>query len=93
VKKEREMPRGKGTTNGHLEEALAALIQNQASFVARMSESDQRFNRIEALLNEHGRILVDLTHAVAEISRRLDVQTEAIREKIGFKSSTQTPSS
>jgi hypothetical protein len=73
------MPRPK---NGRLEDALATLTQNQASFLARMSEIDsrvadmdrissERFARIEELLLEHNRILQALP--------------EAIREKIGFE--------
>jgi hypothetical protein len=76
--------RAKSAGNGRLEEALATLIQNQAAFVARMSEIDarvadmdpvnsERFARIEALLLEHNRILQALP--------------DAIREKIGFKKS------
>jgi hypothetical protein len=78
--------RAKTNGNGRLEEALATLIQNQAAFVARMSEIDarvadmdrinsERFARIEALLLEHNRILTALP--------------EAIREKIGFKAPAQ----
>jgi hypothetical protein len=76
------MARAKNAGNGRLEEALATLIQNQASFVARMSEIDarvadmdrinsERFARIESLLIEHNRILQALP--------------DAIRDKIGFK--------
>jgi hypothetical protein len=76
------MARAKNAGNGRLEEALATLIQNQAAFVARMSEIDarvsemerinsERFARIEALLLEHNRILQALP--------------DAIRDKIGFK--------
>lgn len=92
------MARKSTSQNGHgrLEEALAQLIQNEAAFVSQQAETnrrmaenerlylqykreaDERFARIEAqmaeiirVLNEHGRILERLT--------------EAIREKIGFK--------
>src|SRR5579859_7594983 len=59
------MPRRRESTNGHnLEETLATLIQNQASFLARVSEMDQRFGRIETILAEHGRVLTDLTRLV-----------------------------
>jgi len=70
-------------SNGHerLEEAMAMLIQNQAAFLGRLSETDrvssERFARIEAdiaailrVLSEHGRLLERLP--------------EAVREKIGF---------
>jgi hypothetical protein len=85
------MARTKSAGDGRLEEALATLIQNQASFLARMSEIDarvaemnrintERFARIEALLIEHSRIL-------QEHSRILQALPEMIREKIGFKAS------
>jgi hypothetical protein len=74
--------------NGRLEEAIAILLQNQASFLARMSDIDarvsetdrinsERFARIEALLLEHNRILQALP--------------DAIRDKIGFKAPEQAP--
>jgi hypothetical protein len=72
------------STNGrsHLEEAMALLIQNQASFLRDMRDMEransERFSRIEAtmasilrVLDEHGRMLERLP--------------EAVREKIGFK--------
>lgn len=76
------MAREKTNGNGRLEEAIAILIQNQASFVAQMAESNKRaaemdrvnsdrFARIEALLVEYNRLLTALP--------------EAVREKIGFK--------
>jgi hypothetical protein len=72
----------RNTGNGRLEDALATLIQNQASFLARVSEIDsrvadmdrinsERFARIETLLLEHNRILQALP--------------DTIRDKIGFK--------
>jgi hypothetical protein len=80
--RENQMVRAKNASNGLLEEALATLIQNQASFLARMSEIDarvaemdrvgsERFARIEALLIQHSRILEALP--------------DAIGDKIGFK--------
>ena len=76
------MARARSAGNGRLEEALATLIQTQATFLARISEIDarvaemdrinsERFARIEALLLEHNRILQALP--------------DAIRDKIGFK--------
>ncbi len=78
-----------GKSSGRLEEALAILIQYQAAFVPRMADIDareaetnrlnsKRFARIEALLLEHTRILLD--H-----SRILEALPEAVREKFGFK--------
>jgi hypothetical protein len=76
------MAHAKNAGNGRLKDALATLIQNQASFLARMSDIDsrvadmdrtnsERFARIEALLIEHNRILQALP--------------DVIRDKIGFK--------
>jgi hypothetical protein len=83
------MAKAKSNGDGRLEEALTQLIQNQASFVqnqaaflSRMAETDrissERFARIEAILLEHSRILMDL-------NRMLRALPEAVREKIGFK--------
>jgi hypothetical protein len=82
LSQEQPMARARNAGNGHLEEALATLIQNQASFLARISEIDsrvaemerinsERFARIEALLIQHSRILETLP--------------DVIRDKIGFK--------
>ena len=77
--------------NGHnrLEEAMATLIQNQATFVSQHAElerlqlgykreSDERFARIEAQMAEIIRVL-------NEHGRILEGLPEAVREKIGFK--------
>jgi hypothetical protein len=73
--------------NGHnrLEEAVAILIQNQASFLTHTAETEratsQRFARIEADIAAILRIL-------SEHSRLLERLPEAVREKIGFKTPT-----
>jgi hypothetical protein len=75
--------------NNRLEEAVALLMQNQATFLARLSETDkelanlrrqtdERFARIETILLEHSRILL-------EVMRMLEALPEAVRQKIGFK--------
>ena len=72
-----------------LEEAMALLIQNQSTFLSRVSETDrrhlefereanERFARIEAKMGEIVRIL-------AEHGRLLERLPEAVREKIGFR--------
>jgi len=84
------MARAKNHGNGRIEEAIARLLRNQlallqniatlvqtqATFVARMSESrpayvDIRFARIEAIL--------------AKLLRMAKALPDAICEKIGFK--------
>lgn len=90
------MARAKNSSNGHLQEALASLLQrhallaqNQAALQAQTSATDRRLNemerinserfaRIEAMMMEHSRILVELT-------RKVESLEDAIREKIGFK--------
>lgn len=76
------MARSESNRNGRLEEALATLIQNQASFLARVSEMDwvsaERFAQIEARLTRIEAIL--LQHA-----RLLEALPEAVRENIDFK--------
>jgi hypothetical protein len=63
-------------------QAQAALTQNQAAFLARVSETDrqmaetnrmnsERFARIEAIL--------------AKLIRLIQALPEAVRDKIGFK--------
>lgn len=64
-------------SNGHLEEALATLINNQALFVGQAARTDERFRRIESELGEIKTIL--LHH-----QGTLEALPEAIREKIGF---------
>jgi hypothetical protein len=85
------------TPNGHerLTEAMALLIQNQASFLGRIAEIDrvasERFARLETdiaailrVLAEHGRVLAD--HG-----RLLERLPEAVRDKIGFNWAHRNP--
>jgi len=87
------MARTKNHGNGRLEEALvaltqaqASLVQNQATLLTRMSETDKentaRFARIEAILLQHSQIL-------AEHTRILQALPEAVRQKIGFRPAEQ----
>ena len=76
--------------NDPLAQAMTLLLQNQAAFVAQLSdirvESEARFARVERTLEEikavqaeHSRILREL---LPELLAKLP---EAVREKIGFK--------
>lgn len=76
------MARTKNAGNGKLEEALATLIQNQAAFVALMSEADQRFARIEALLAEHSRTLADHGRILADLVHMMQGLPDAVRERM-----------
>jgi GTP1/Obg family GTP-binding protein len=66
--------------NGRLEEALAALIQaqatltqTQASFLSRLSqveqEAAQRFLSVESILSDHSRSLQELRKMIEDLSR------------------------
>jgi hypothetical protein len=78
------MPAKRAHQNGHerLEEAMAMLIQNQAAFLGRLSETErvsaERFARIEGDMAAILRVL-------SEHSRLLERLPEAVRDKIGFK--------
>lgn len=72
-----------------LVQTQAAFVQNQAAFQAQLSATerenaklfariDGRFNRIETILMEHGRVLEELQETLAKLP-------EAVRQKIGFK--------
>jgi hypothetical protein len=80
------MAKTPATSNGggRLEEAMAMLIQNQASFLSRRSEiertSSEQFGRIEQDMSAILRVL-------AEHSRLLERLPEAVRDKIGLKAS------
>ena len=75
----------KAERNGHLEQAIALLIQNQAAFVADMRENSKQFTeirrdfeKIQGAFEEIKNILIRHEHILANLP-------EAIRERIGFK--------
>jgi hypothetical protein len=83
------MARAKNAGNGRLEDAMATLIQNQASFVARMSEIDSRMAEMNQLNTERfARIeerFARIEKLLLEHNRMLQALPDAIRDKIGFK--------
>ena len=70
--------RGNSNRNGHLEEAVAILVNNQAQFLGVAARIENDMADIKRLLHHHEEIL--LRH-----EQILTGLTEAIREKIGFK--------
>jgi hypothetical protein len=86
------MVRGKGTTDGRLEDALTSLIQahaslaqNQAAFLTRISEIDARMAETDRVNSERfARIEAILMNLMGMIERL----PEAVRDKIGFKPSS-----
>ncbi len=84
------MARCKNSSDGSIAEAIAGLVANQAAFAAQAGATDRRLNemerinterfaRIEAILLEHSRILADHTRILQDLR-------DAVRERIGFKS-------
>ncbi len=78
-------------SNGRLEEALTALINNQALFVGQVARMDERFARIDerfARIDERfARIESDLgeiKNILLHHEQMLEALPEAIRQKIGF---------
>jgi hypothetical protein len=84
--------------NGHdrLEEAMAMLIQNQAAFVGRLSESESRHSEFERRHLEFEREtaerfarieakMAEIIRVLSEHGRLLERLPDAVREKIGFK--------
>jgi hypothetical protein len=90
------MARAKNAGNGRLEEALAILIQNQATLVqtqaalvARISEIDARVAEMDPINTERfARIeerFARIEALLLEHSRILKALPDAIGDKIGFK--------
>ena len=64
--------------NGNLENAIALLMQNQAQFLAHLTETRLAFARMEKDLDT-------IKVVVVRHETMLEKLAEAIREKIGFK--------
>jgi hypothetical protein len=77
------MARARSNRNGRLEEAMATLLQDQASFLARMSEIDARVSEMDRINSERFARIESLL--LADHNRILEALPDAIREKIGFK--------
>ena len=98
IQPESALARKNAAVNGHerLEEAMAMLIQNEAAFLGRLSETErrlaeserltsERFGRIEADIATILRVLAEHSRMLEEHSRMLERLPEAVRDKIGFK--------
>ena len=74
------MARKDATPNGHdrLEEAIAMLIQNEAAFVGRLSESDSRRAETDRLLTEYQRQSIEYQRQTAETFARIEKDMAAI---------------
>ena len=83
------MARAKTQSNGHLEETLAALNQNQATFLARASETDRQLLQLDRryleLKQSSDECFARIEAILIDLSRVLQAMPEAIRDKFGFK--------
>jgi hypothetical protein len=85
----KQMARSKDQGNGRLEEAMTAMLQNQAilvqtqaSFVAGLAETNSRMAETDRINSER---FARIEAILLEHSRILRALPEAVREKIGFK--------
>jgi hypothetical protein len=70
--------------NNSLEQALAVLIQNQATFVSNLNDTNQRFGRVEMRFARIARELEQIREILLRHEHILSNLPEAIRDKIGF---------
>ncbi len=77
------MSRRPAESGVNLQQAITLLIQNQASFVREMAESNRRHDEMKL---QSERRFAAIERELAEIRRLLFEMPEAIRQKIGFKS-------
>ena len=73
-----QMKKRNSSRNGHLEEAVAILVNNQAQFLGVAARIENELAEIKRILRHHEEIL--LRH-----EQILTGLPEATREKIGFK--------
>jgi K+/H+ antiporter YhaU regulatory subunit KhtT len=80
---------------GIIGEAIALFVRNEAALLAQvtetnkvLAESERRFTRIEAELEQIKAILRHLTSVVERHEQILNDLPEVIRQKIGFKTRT-----
>ena len=70
------------TANGRLEEALVALIQNQAAFLRHLSQMDERFARADersAKMDERFARIDERFGRIEERIARIETELEAIK--------------
>ncbi len=71
--------------NGHLEEALVNLINNQALFIGSLARMDERFARIDERFARMESDLAAIKSILVHHEKILESLPEVIRQKIGFK--------
>ena len=82
--------------NGHLQKAIALLIQNEAAFLARLSETDRLRAELERRHLEYEREtaerfsrievqMAEIIRVLNEHGRILERLPEAVGERFGFK--------
>jgi hemerythrin superfamily protein len=81
----------RSTQNGHskLEDAIATLIQNQATFVAQLGENQRLHLQYERKMDERVeqivRILTEHNRRIEQLEKKIELLTDAIHDKIGSK--------
>jgi len=71
------MPRKRKRSRSPIEEALAQLIQNEASFLGRMVEADRE-------ISDMRKAWARIDQTIAKIMPILERLPDAIRDQIGF---------
>src|SRR5438128_788273 len=66
------MAKARTARNGHLEEAMALLINNQAAFQANQTAFQAQMSQNAAQMNEHAREMADLRRQSIELERRIE---------------------
>src|SRR5436190_21431906 len=88
------MARARKPSNGRLEEAIALLLQNQAAFLARASETDRVLAETQRSMDATQRRIDErfarIEALLLEHNRILQALPERIREKIGVTVPPQT---
>jgi uncharacterized coiled-coil protein SlyX len=65
---------------------MTLLIQSQAAFVAQLGENQRKYERLEARMARVERGLEEVKAVLVDQQHVLEQLSEAIRQKIGFKS-------
>jgi len=86
----------RGNAGGRLEEAMVLLVNNEASFLAHLAKSDERFALMDQRLEERfaaidqrfARMeaeLIEIKRILLRHEQMLPALPEAIRQKISFE--------
>ena len=74
-------PKRRPQSNGRLEEAMALLIQNQATFVSQLSRNDERFARNDERFARMDERFARMDERFALMEQRIDERFARIDER------------